>query len=47
MIIALHTFKKLGERDMKTDDIKTKIKILEMKIAMSKMKSKLDEINSQ
>jgi len=47
MIIALHMFKKMGERGMETDDIKTKIKILEMKIAMSKMKSKLDEINSQ
>ena len=40
-------FKKLRESDMETDDIKTKIKILEMNTTMSKMKSKLDEINSQ
>lgn len=40
-------FEKLRERDMETDDIKTKIKILEMNTTTSKMKSKLDEINSQ
>lgn len=40
IITAFHMFKNMKERDTETDDIKTKIKILEMKTPMSKMETK-------
>lgn len=40
IITAFYMSKNMKERDTETDDIKTKIKILEMKTSTSKMETK-------